>query len=84
MRVEDATRLLMKISAADQRTVGQADILFWAEVIPDTVETEDALNAVTLHYRKSTDRIMPAHVIRQSRRARATRLGADRYYGDDL
>ena len=83
MKIEEAMQVLMKISAADQRTVGQADILFWAEVIPDTVELDDALTGIAYHYRSTTDRIMPAHVIRQSRVARAHRLGSPRYYGDD-
>lgn len=64
-RTEVAT-VLIKVTAFDLRTVGEADVLAWHEVLAD-VDLADALAAVTRHYRDSTDRIMPAHVRRLAR-----------------
>lgn len=75
MNIPDATKVLSKIAAADQRTVGEADILFWAEVLPDFIQLEDALKGVTLYYRRSRERLMPADLIIEARRARCHRTG---------
>jgi hypothetical protein len=75
MNIPNATLVLQKIAAGDQRTVGEADILFWADVLPDHIELEDALKGITYYFRRSRDRIMPADVIIEARRARCHRLG---------
>jgi len=59
----EAGRVLAKAAAFDQRTVGHADALAWAEAL-DGIDHADALAAVTGHYRVSTSRIMPADVRR--------------------
>lgn len=58
--------LLTACAARDQRTIGETDVLAWSEDLGD-LDYDDALQAVSLHYRESTDRIMPAHVRRQCR-----------------
>jgi hypothetical protein len=63
MTPAEAARVLAKAAAFDQRTVGRADAMAWAEALED-VAPDDALAAVARHYRDSTDRIMPAHVNR--------------------
>lgn len=55
--------LLTAIAGRDQRTIGDADVLAWHQDVGD-LAYDDALAAVTRHFRESTDRIMPAHIRR--------------------
>lgn len=66
MNQTEVATVLIKVTAFDLRTVGEADVLAWHEVLAD-VDLPDALAAVTRHYRDSTDRIMPAHVRKLAR-----------------
>jgi uncharacterized protein (DUF58 family) len=66
--------LLGAATARDRRTVGETDVLAWHEDLGD-LDFADAREAVSRHYRQSTDWIMPGHirqlvrVIRDERRA---------------
>lgn len=64
MNYHDSAMLLAKLAAYDRRTVGEADIVGWSEVMGD-VELTDALEAVTMHYASSADFAMPSHILRQ-------------------
>ncbi len=75
MNLDETLALLKRIAAADQRTIGESDIEFWADVLPGWVELPDALSAVAIHYRSSRFRIMPSDVLGGAKRARADRLG---------
>ena len=75
MNTDDSYTVLMKLSAADQRTVGEGDILWWAAVLPDWIEVCDALEGIAIYYRRSRERIMPVDLIQASKEARAKRLG---------
>lgn len=55
--------LLTAAAGRDQRTIGDADVLAWHEDIGD-LDYEVARQALRLHYRDSTDRVMPAHIRR--------------------
>lgn len=61
-----AAKLLAFASAIDQRTVGEADALAWADLL-DGLDFDRCVDAVRRHYRESTDRLMPAHVRRLAR-----------------
>lgn len=61
MTPAEVARVLAKASAFDQRTVGQADVLAWHEVLGD-LAFADAMAAVSKHYADRTERIMPAHI----------------------
>lgn len=63
MTPADVARVLAKAAAFDQRTVGEADVMAWHEILAG-YDLGDALAAVTRHYRESTDRIMPAQLRR--------------------
>jgi len=63
LAVAIATEVLAKAAAFDSRTVGEGDILAWAEAIGD-LDIDDALAAVTRHYRDSADWLKPVHVRR--------------------
>ncbi len=75
MNIPLSTRVLAKCAAFDQRTVGETDILAWAETIPDWVELEDAMSAVTMHYSRDRRRMMPVDLIQCAKESRARRLG---------
>jgi len=72
MTPDDVIDVLAKAAAFDQRTIGQADVLAWTEVL-HSLELPDALEAVTRHYTESRERLMPADVIRHARAARDAR-----------
>jgi hypothetical protein len=75
MNTTEAGLLLTKASAYDQRTVGRADMEAWAEALTEAdVRVEDALVAVSMHFRESPDRLMPFHVITKVRQIRRERL----------
>jgi len=70
VNARDANRLLTAISVADYRfNPGDLDIAFWAEELGD-IHLDVAIEAVKRHYRESTDRIMPAHVVAFARSRR--------------
>lgn len=72
MTPSEVARVLAKASAFDQRTVGAADVAAWHEIL-HRVELADALDAVRDHYTGSTDRLMPADVVRLARLSRDER-----------
>lgn len=75
MMPSDAAVLLTKISAFDQRTIGEADAAAWAEIMTDAeIALDDVLPLVTDHYRTSHNRLMPVDLISAVRRVRAARL----------
>lgn len=72
MNRAETARVLAKAAAYDQRTVGEADVLAWHEIL-ERVDLTDALDAVRRHYTASVERIMPADVVRLARDARRDR-----------
>lgn len=79
----EIAQILAKAAAFDQRTVGQADILAWHDAIGD-INPGDALDAVSQHYRESTDRLMPAHVRRIADQLDRARRRAEREHREQL
>ena len=75
MTPAETAKVLVKASAYDLRTVGQVDVIAWHEALSD-IDFADALDAVTQHFRDSTERLMPAHVRRLAIAARQHRAGA--------
>lgn len=85
MNRAEAAHLLALCSAFDNRTIGDADVLAWADVLAD-VPFIDAKTAVKAFYGRETRRVMPADVkagVRLIRRDRLDRADASfRYLGD--
>lgn len=77
MTPAECARLLAKVQAYDGRNVGKADIAAWFEALAG-VPLDDALAAVALHFRDSTDWIMPAHVRRMVKTVRTERRRIER------
>lgn len=75
MTPEQVGRILAAAAARDARTVGAGDIIAWHQDIGD-LDFDDALAAVSRHYREHTDRIMPAHVRRLAASIRRERVDA--------
>lgn len=75
MTPAETARVLAKAAAFDARTIGEADVLAWHEAIGD-LAFADSLEAVTLHYRATGDRLMPADVRDHAKRIRMERIEA--------
>jgi hypothetical protein len=64
----ETTILLTKMAAFDQRTIGEADVEAWSEVLTNAkVELVDAMSAVADHFGQTSDRLMPAELIKLSK-----------------
>jgi hypothetical protein len=82
---DEMVDLLSLISARDNRTVGHTTVMAWLEDIGDLAFI-DCKEAVTRHFRDSTDWLMPATVRRLVKTVRAGRLEGFQYVpveGDD-
>jgi len=64
MEPREAAAVLAKAAAYDHRRVDEADVLAWSEALSEAeVSLADAVRAVTLHYTRSRDWLMPFDVI---------------------
>lgn len=70
-RVE-VSKLLTRASAIDNRIVTEETVAAWWELL-GMVEYDLAVEAVNEHFRKSTDYLLPAHIIQGARIARDRR-----------
>lgn len=77
MTPDEVAVVLSKASAFDQRTIGEADVMAWHEVLAD-IPVDDALQAVTEHYRECTTRLWPADLLRLAAQIDHRRRGAIR------
>lgn len=75
MNLKDATTVLGKCSAFDNRQPTQATALAWSEALAD-MPVRDALDFVTTHYASSREWIMPADINREWRALRRARQQA--------
>ncbi len=89
MTPAETARVLAAAAAFDQRTVGTADVAAWHAALSE-LDYADARDAITRHYRTTTDRVMPVHVLHfaeEIRSERAQRTWEDAnghpYLGDD-
>lgn len=74
MTRDEVVDLLSLAAARDRRTVGKADVMAWHQDIGD-LPFADAREAIGIHFRESTDWLMPAHVRRIVARLRDERGG---------
>jgi hypothetical protein len=77
MTPDEVAVVLSKASAFDQRTIGEADVMAWHEVLAD-IPVDDALQAVTDHYRENATRLWPADLRRLATQIDHKRRGAIR------
>lgn len=63
MSMSDVAVVLAKVQAYDNRNVEAAHIQAWSEALVDT-DLRSALDAVAVHFTRTTEWIMPAHVNR--------------------
>lgn len=64
MTRSEAAELLALAAGIDQRTIGDADVQAWQLVLHD-IDLEDALQALTAHYRATNRRVMPADIVQR-------------------
>ena len=77
MNEPEAFQLLTLASARDGRKVSPSVAKVWAGDLA-RVDLDVAVEAATLHYRESSDWLMPVHVIRNSKRVLEARERAAR------
>lgn len=73
MTREEVFDLLTYMAARDRRTVGKADVAAWFEDAGD-LDYADAREAVRIHFRESTEWLVPAHIRRLVKSIRERRL----------
>lgn len=62
MTPSETAKVLAAAAAFDRRTVGTADVAAWHSAL-GALDYADARDAVTRHYRTTTDWIMPVHIL---------------------
>lgn len=65
MNRSEVAMILTAAAARDRRTIGETDVLAWHEDIGD-LDYDVAREAISRHYRESTDWVMPAHIRRHA------------------
>lgn len=75
MNLQDANKLLTAIAVGDNRKVDDVAIAYWAGLLYD-IRLADALQAVAVHRRESTEWLQPAHIVRLVRAERTRRIDA--------
>lgn len=81
MTPAEASKILAKAAAFDNRTPSKVAPAAWAEAL-DGIDLDDALTAVTRHYATTDDYLKPIHILRIAEdlnraRARARREAAE-------
>jgi hypothetical protein len=74
MNRSEVALLLGAIAVRDHRTIGAEDVHAWYADIGD-LGLDECRTAVSRHFRESTEWLMPAHVVRLVRMARAGERG---------
>ena len=78
MRPSEAALVVAKLAAVDNRAESEAAAIAWADALDPAITLPDALDAVTLHRRRSTDWCQPAHInaiVKEIRRDRLAHAG---------
>lgn len=78
MTPQEIIDLLSVAAGYDRRTIGQADVEAWRLALDDprvpNISLEEAVDAIILHYRDTTDFVMPAHILTRVKAHRAATL----------
>lgn len=85
MSPEETFDLLTLMATRDNRTIGKVDVIAWQQDAGD-LDFDDACAAVSLHFRQSTDWLMPKHLRDLVKKIRSERLDGFQYVpvlGDD-
>jgi len=61
MTPAETAKVLAKMAAYDQRTVGESDVLAWYDILGH-LDIDSCLAAVTIHYRENTSRPWPSEI----------------------
>lgn len=76
MTPDEVIDLLSIIAGYDRRTVGQVDVESWREALDDpripNLAYSECVDAVILHYRETTDFVMPAHILKRIKADRSS------------
>lgn len=73
MNRSEAATILALCASYDRRTIGEADVAAWIQVIGD-LRFQDVSQAIVGHYSRSRDFVMPSEIRTEVRRIRDDRL----------
>ena len=73
MNRSQTAQVLTKIAAFDRRTIGEADVLAWHDVL-EPMPFQDCMLAVTAHFTESRDWCMPSDIVGRVKKIRTDRL----------
>lgn len=76
MTPNEVIDLLSIIAGYDRRTVGQVDVESWHRALDDprvpNIGYDECVDAVILHYRDTSEFVMPSHILTRVKAARAS------------
>ena len=72
LNIGEVSVLLGKASLVDSRVVDEATVQAWWEILSH-LDFRDAMNGLIQHRRESTEYLMPAHIVKQARKAKRER-----------
>lgn len=73
MNRSETAQLLTKIAAFDRRTIGEADVLAWHEIL-EPYPLAQCLNAVRAYFAETREWCMPSDVVQRVKAERSERL----------
>ena len=73
MTPQEVAQVVARIQAGDNRAVDEVTMAHWAETIGH-LNFRDALEAVVMHFRESSEYLVAAHVLRNAARIRQARF----------
>lgn len=73
MNRSETAQLLTKIAAFDRRTIGEADVLAWHEIL-EPFPLADCLDAVRAYFSETREWCMPSDVVQRVQAVRTQRL----------
>lgn len=74
MKRSEVAALLTMMAAYDRRTIGEADVIAWHAALDGHVTPGIAREAITRHYRRSSDWLDPARLLTAAREIRRERI----------
>jgi len=83
MNIEETNRLLTVLQQIDKRIIDDPTVIVWQEVLHD-LPLDDCVRAATVHYRESTEYLMPAHIVAGARAIQRERMRAERDHEREL
>lgn len=77
MNLEETNRLLTVLQQIDKRIIDDPTVIVWQQLLHD-LPLDDCVRAATVHYRESTEYLMPVHIVAGARAIERERIRHER------